>query len=324
MRKIISVFILAILIISTFGINAQAVQRIEKGNVSYGTPTIDGVMDDCYKNSTELAIEYIASIANSAEEGIEHAKGKIQLCWDENYIYMYLDVVDKTPCLTGPFSPDNYSSDAFESTFDFDNLGDGSYGDNGLFVKVLAYAKTVGSPEMEIDWVLGIETEHQYWWAELPESEHQVASVIKSDGYIIERRVPLNDAVKAKLKPGYAFGFQIWLLDDIDDNNQRDFKLVWGKPTDDVDVTSWNSSDVCDELILIEAPPPPEPEPEPEAVDAVDTVDDTAMGGGDENVHATTPAPVSAPQTGDATVLFSLVSLIGVSGLASFKIKRRK
>ena len=321
MRKFIAVFIAAALLVSILGLTmtAEAAQRQKKANVSYGTPTIDGIMDDCYKNSDEIVIQYPASIANNAEEGMEHAIGRLWMCWDESYIYMYLDVLDKTP-VTQPL--ENFGSDAFESVFDFDNNNSDdtnsaeSYWPNGIFVKTLAYARTVGTPEFEIDWVAGMGTDHQDWFINLPESEHQVICVIKPDGYIIERRVPVNDAVKAMFKPGYSFGFQIWLLDDIDDNNQRDFKLSWGEPTAEIEVTSWGQSAVCDELTLIAAPPPPpEPDPEPDAP--------IAAGGGDE---APEPPPVqrpTAPTTGDAGIVLIIALLAaGAAGiLLAKKIK---
>jgi len=315
MRKLISFLMIIVLLVSVFTFSAQAVLRQKKASVSYGTPTVDGVMDDCYNNSDPLVIEYVASIANNAEEGMEYATGKAWLCWDENALYIYLDMVDKTP-VTQPL--DNPSSDAFELVIDFDNvMDDGAYGDNGLFVKTLAYAKTVGSPEMEIDWVENFGSDHQYWFIDQPESEHQIACVIKPDGYIIERRIPLWGAVKAMLKPGFAFGFQIWILDDIDDNNQRDFKLVWGEPTDDVGVGSWNDPAVCDELILTAAPtPPPAADPDP----IPDPIPDDP-GGSDAAVQPPAVTP-PAPQTGDASILFGLISLIGAGGITFFRKRK--
>ena len=313
MRKFIAVLLLAMLLVSVFAQSAEAVSRLKKGEVSYGTPIVDGVMDDCYKNSSELKIEYIASIANSAEEGGDNATGSIWLCWDEKYIYMFVDVTDRTP-VTQPL--EGFSSDAFESTFDFDNINDDHYGDNGLFVKVLAYARAVGSPDFEIDWVLGMDTDHQHWFADQPASEHQVACVIKSDGYIIERRVPLIDAVKARLKPGYTFGFQIWLLDDIDDNNQRDFKMSWGEPTDEVSVAAWNLSNCNDELVLIEAPPPPPPPPEPDPVP--EAVPEAPAAQPEPAAPAPAPTP-AAPPTGDGLAIVLAVMLAA----GAFVISRR-
>jgi len=320
MKKFIAILIVAALLASLMAMGAQGVSRLKKANVSYGTPTVDGTMDDCYKNSDEILIAYPASIANNAEEGMEHAVGRLRMCWDENYIYMYIDVTDKTP-VTQPL--DNFGSDAFESVFDFDNNNSddqdagSSYWPNGLFVKTLAYARTVGTPEFEIDWVPGMATEHQEWFTDLPESEHQVVCVINPDGYTIERRVPVNSAVKAMFKPGYACGFQMWLLDDIDDNNQRDFKLSWGEPTDDVAVSAWNWSSVCDEIIFIEAPPPP-PEPDPVA-------DDTAAGGGEEadaGLPAVETRPL-APKTGDAGVPL-IAALFAACALGAASLKKAK
>jgi len=310
MRKLISFLIISMLVASAFSFNAHAALREKKANVSYGTPVIDGVKDDLYNNSTEIRIEYVTSIANSATEGDPYATGSAWMLWDENALYIYLEVVDTTP-VTQPL--EGFSSDAFEMVFDFDNINSDindayeSYYPNGLFVKTLPYARTVGTPEFEIDWVPGMPTPHQEWFIDLPESEHQQAIVITSNGYIIERRIPLNNAVRAMLEPGYTFGMQIWLLDDIDDNSQRDFKIAWGEPVGDVTVEAWGWSAVCDELILIAAPAPPVIEiEEPEPVGGVDA----------EAVVAAIVAPAPAPQTNDGAILFIIVAFAAAAVIA--------
>ena len=313
MRKLFSVFLILALLVSVLALNSNAVLKMKKGTASYGTPSIDGVMDECYSYSKEIVIEYMCSMANNATDADlpNMAKGVARLCWDENAVYLYLEVTDRTP-VTQPLS--NYSSDACELIMDFDNMPSDSsgYGDNGIFVKTLPYASKVGSPEYEIEWP-GLGTVFQNWLTGLPANEHPLACVIKSDGYIIERKIPLNDAVKAMVKPGFSFGFQIWLLDDIDDNNQRDFKVSWGESTDDVAVSSSGVPATCDELTLIEAPPPP-------VIEVVGQFEVATDGA----VSAVTLPAVISPQTGDAAILLSFISLISAGGLAVLRIKKKK
>ena len=310
MRKLLSIIIISMLIISIFSVNSNAVLRSKSANVSYGTPKIDGIMDECYKNSTEIVIEYRASVANNATDADESAIGHAWLCWDENYLYLYVDVLDKTP-VTKPL--DNFSSDAYECVFDFDNNNSDadntveSFSPNGIFVKTLAYAKTVGSPEFELDLGPPMGTEHHLWFIEQPLSEHETVCVIKPDGYIIERRIPVNNAVKAMFKPGYVCGFQIWLLDDIDDNNQRDFKLSWGEPTGEVGVGNYNKSASCEELIFIEAPP-------------IIVIEEEEEIAGETVVNP--PVKTSSPQTSDPLILISLFTLISAGGLLGLKRKK--
>ncbi|MCL2517247.1 MAG: hypothetical protein FWF15_01665 [Oscillospiraceae bacterium] len=314
MRKLLSIIIISMLLISIFSFNSSAVLRQKQADVSYGTPVIDGVMDDCYKNSSEIVIEYRASVANNATDDMESARGVVRLCWDENNMYLYLEVVDKTP-VTQPLS--NFGSDAFECVFDFDNNNSDvdstveSFSPNGIFVKTLAYAKTVGSPEFENDLGNGMGTEHHMWFIDLPANEHEVVCVIKPDGYIIERRIPVNDAVKAMFKPGYSCGFQIWLLDDIDDNNQRDFKLSWGEPTDEVGVGNYNKSASCDQINFIAAPPP---------VIEIEEVEEAEAAG--ETVVTSSPVTSTSPQTADPIILMSLLAFAGAVGLAGLKRKK--
>ena len=58
---------------------------------------------------------------------------------------------------------------------------------------------------------------------------------------------------------------------------------------------------------------------------SVDVVDDTAMGGGDENVHveAAAPAPV-APATGDAGILFALIVFAASASVLVFKSRKNR
>ena len=314
-RKIISIIIVSLLLVSAFSMSAQGVLRMKKGTASYGSPVIDGVMDDCYKNSSELIVEFMSSMNNNATEDDlpNRATGKARLCWDETALYLYIDVKDPTPVTW----LDAFGSDAVEFTCDFDSLGDGTYGDNGIFVVTLPYARTVGKPELERQWP-DLGTAHQDWLMERPDGEWPVQCVIKADGYTIELKVPLNDAVKAMMKPGFTFGFQISLLDDIDDNNQRDIKSSWGESTDDISAGGWSNSDSNDEITLIEAPPAPvapEPEPEPDIVQA------------EEPAAPVVPvAPASAvpsvPETGDTSII--IIAAIMITAAAGVVIFRRK
>ena len=211
MRKIVSIFIVSVIIFSALSINSQAVLRLKKGTASYGTPKVDGVMDECYNNSSELSIEFMASFNNNATEADlpNMAKGKARLCWDENAMYIFLQVVDKTPVKT---ALTDISTDGMELFFDFDNINStdpspdgrvGNYGANGAMLKTAAYARTVGTPEYEIFWVDNF-SDFNDWLSTLSAKENETSCVITSDGYIIERKIPLNDAVKKMVKPGFT------------------------------------------------------------------------------------------------------------------------
>jgi len=321
MRRFISILIVAVVLFSVLGLglNSQAALREKKGNVAYGTPAkIDGVWDDCYKNSTELVIAYMSSMANSAKEEDKPlmATGSAWLCWDENAMYIYVKVVDKTP-VTKELTSE--SSDGIEVFFDFDNSNSrdpvpagmrSNYGPNGAFLKTAAYARTVGSPQHEFVKIENF-SEYNDWLNNEAARDCEIACVITSDGYIIERKMPFNESVKALIKDGFTFGFQIAILDDIDDNSQRDFKVQWGESVGGVDVGSWGFSASCDELTLLAKPAAPPP---------TATQAPTNAPSGNNNAGGT--GTTTAPPMGDSGV--AIIFIVSVAALSAAVVFRRK
>ena len=63
-------------------------------NIAYGTPTIDGIMDDMYKNSCK--IEQGPIVYPSSGNPTSDVKSTSYLVWDQTYLYCYTIVEDST------------------------------------------------------------------------------------------------------------------------------------------------------------------------------------------------------------------------------------
>lgn len=252
MKKSATVVLATILTLaSSFG--ALAVRQETSANATYGTPTIDGKLDDIYKKSTPIPVATFGNLANSGTEAdIETmAIGEGYMAWDDANLYYYFSVKDPTPIVE---SFESGSTDAIEMGFDFDNTNSDearpvSYGDNGMFLKTAPYAKALGYPEGEVLWVDGFSA----WLDELKEDiKYKVATSVNTSGYVVEAKLPLNDAIKSMFKPGYSFGFAVSILDDVDDDGKRDIKITWGKNDGDIQAANMlNTSASCDKIVLV-------------------------------------------------------------------------
>lgn len=318
MKKFLVMLLAVTLIISVFTMDASAVFRMKSAKASYGTAVIDGVMDDIYKNSDPMKIEFMSSIANSGtEEDVPRAvKAVAYLTWDENALYLFIEAKDPTPPKTALIGP---STDGVEIFADFDNINSieaspdgraGNYGENGIFFKTAAYAEKLGTPEYLQFWVENFSTYNDSLMTAAADVT-AVKTVITSDGYIIERKIPFSAATKAMVKEGYKFGFQIALLDDLDDDCTRDMKVTWGEATDELSPASWGQSAHCDEVVLAAAPPPPATEPP--AAPAEDA----------PAAEAPAAAPAKAnPTTADPITLIIAMGALSAMGALTLKKKR--
>ncbi len=317
MRKLICFFLIVTLLVAVLALDASAVLRQKQAKAAYGTAVIDGKLDDAYKNSDPIEAKFMSSIANQGTEDdvARMATAVSHMMWDENNIYIYTEVTDSTPiktALTGN------SSDGIEMFFDFENINSsdaspdgrvGNYGELGVFLKTCAYAQAVGSPEFETVWIENFSTFQDEFLT--GNADCKISNVITSTGYISERSFPLNDALKAMVKEGFKFGFQIAILDDMTDDSARDLKITWGEPVDDISPASWGQSTHCDEILLVAAPPPPVVETEAPAV-AEAPADDGAA-----------PVVTTSPATGDViSVMFAASALAALLAAASKNKKR--
>ena len=251
MKKIAAIVIATASLLS-FSACALAVGQEVSVTAAYGTPVVDGKLDNAYLKSGKIPVANFGNLANDGTEADvpTMATGEGYLLWDESNLYFFYAVKDPTPIVD---SFESGSTDAVEMGFDFDNTNSDearpvSYGDNGMFLKTAPYAKALGFPEGEALWVAGFSA----WSDELKDgAPYKVATTVNAGGYTVEGKLILNDAVKSMFKAGYSFGYAVSILDDVNDNGARDIKITWGRNDGDIQaINMLNTSGSCDKVVL--------------------------------------------------------------------------
>jgi endo-1,4-beta-xylanase len=178
----------------------------------YGTPVIDGTMDESYNQSSPLAVEkFIQGIQD--EKNVFHgATAKGWVLWDESAFYVYMEVND--PVLSDA-SETVYMQDSIEVFIDENNGKTTFYEpDDGQFRVSYKNKQSFGSTGS----VDGFES----------------AAQITDEGYAVEVKIPYR-----ALKPqdGTITGFDLQVNDD-QGSGARDSITKWNDPTND----SWRST----------------------------------------------------------------------------------
>lgn len=259
MKKVFICFTLIISMIAVMAISVGAVRQEVTANAVYGACTIDGELDDLYTYSDIMIVEDFGSFGGSGNEShlANKATGFGYLTWDENYLYSYIEVTDPTTIKT---ATDSASTDAIECSFDFGNIClpgtyQDTYGSEGLFIKTLPYAAYFGKNDIVKQWI--DDFGYSSWVKN--ESDYELFTKITSTGYVIECKIPCNPDSKVipnGFYEGYAFGYGISIMDDVDDDGARDMKMTWASNADpDTDANNmWNNSDGLDRVLLVAAP----------------------------------------------------------------------
>ena len=116
-------------------------------SVAYGTPTIDGVMDDVWNTTTKVDHTFAAFDCNNVADLMVHqVTASIRFLWDENYLYLLFDVNDPH---VGDLEQEQaaasnsglWQSNAVQMHFDWGHEGHstnagGSYDGNDVLVSV--------------------------------------------------------------------------------------------------------------------------------------------------------------------------------------------
>lgn len=187
------------------GVNAE--QETKQAVAVYGTPEVDGVVDDCWKSAEKYGI----SNAIFAWQG---ATGTVQLMWDENYLYALFTVED--PVLNRSNS-NKYEQDSIEFFLDQNNCkytyydaGCGQYRSNYMGEMSFGDAPTKDGVK--------------------------ASTMLSTTGYIIELRVPL---LKTGVK-GTVMGFDAQINDaNASGNRQSVMKLNGLSDSDYKNPSAW-------------------------------------------------------------------------------------
>ena len=302
MKKIICIVLCAVLLLA-MSVPVMAEEHQKSGKAGRGTPVIDGIKDDAYQAAERLYTENVFE-----ESDTPAAQAEVWVLWDDEALYIYADVKDKTPSGSNEGTP--WTSDSIEFFFDWDNNHasyDDAYGDNGGQIRYSAYASLFGHDI----WTIG--SQDYPAWLKANEADNPYVVKTYDGGYIVEAKVCYNGAIKAMAKEGAYLGFGIQVNDCIDaditsDDSARTGYFEWAEG--DNANQGWQWAGALDRLILSgDTYVAPQPEPEPEPV-----VDDAASGGGEAAdaeivpvVIAAAPPPANAAKTGDAAILYAMM-----------------
>jgi len=100
MKKLIA---LSFLMVALVALGAISVSAADDPIASYGTPVVDGIMDDMYTASTEIVaddrIVLWDDMATDVDPNLAQylAKGSFRFVWDEGFLYCYFETKDTTP-----------------------------------------------------------------------------------------------------------------------------------------------------------------------------------------------------------------------------------
>ena len=174
------------------------VEAEENTNVQYGTPTVDGVVDDIYRSSacvrttTDDVFYEFGEIVDSEVDGIAY------LLWDEDYLYVAVDVKDSTPTVCEIKEEYYWKHDSAECWFIDEGVqyvvhaaGDGNY--------------TYAGGEPVYDFTASL---------------HE--AVMNDGGYVVEFALPMEN-----LAEGREFGFSLQLNDIIAEDGANGYAAMY-------------------------------------------------------------------------------------------------
>lgn len=174
-------------------------------------PTIDGIADEIWNNSSVLEIEATNVIVGTVSNK-EDLSGKAKFLWDNTNLYVFTTIIDNVKVND---SPNAYDDDAVEIYLDINNDKASTYGANDVqYTFGWNDGTTVGS---------------------LPSGRSTVGisytALSTTNGYIIEAKIPWSTVLGSPAINQFI-GLDFMINDD-DNGDGRDKKLAWSATTDD-------------------------------------------------------------------------------------------
>lgn len=205
-----------------------------------GTPIIDGTVDDIWTDATDIDV-------NTFSVGAQGAVGNAKMLWDENYLYILMDVKDN---LLSKAASNTYDQDSVEVFIDEDN------------------AKTPTYELGDVQYRVNFDNERSINGATDTDSFIS-ATQITEEGYILEFALPHR---LSPFRSNQLLGLDFQINDDSDGDGSRNNIANWN----DLTGMGWTSTEGYGLLRLssIEATLPENPEnPEnPKTVTPIVTV----------------------------------------------------
>ncbi len=218
--------------VSAFGVYADELVNPILFKTANGTPTIDGVMDEAYTQSDLIPVVH-AGADVVIPEG--HATANAYTLWDDQYIYVYVDVTDNTPSDPCPSPDKSWNYDSVEVYVDYANdkydVEDMLVSEYAAQIRLQRHAESNG----------GFGTEggaHEYI-----DSGIVLVQVEREDGtgYVIEAAIPHNNMLSS------IIGFAMQINDDMNNDAKYD-AAMYVRP---LNCTAWGYTSVFDSLELV-------------------------------------------------------------------------
>lgn len=337
MKKIANVLLCAALVASAMSQVAFADEEDPHSQIyeiAYGTPEMDLVLDDCYKSSTEVTFN----------PDMGDAGGQVYFTWDEEKLYFYVHIDDKTPCTTTAATVVDHNTDSIEflvSLYNFDpnadkitakdiaDIGDAQF---RIFRTKEAFECTdlvTNNLDYNAHGGFGF-----YTWAE--ETSYIVHDGGTEDGYTFEGYFKWGEELQTSDHPigeGSIIGLGFQINDDTNDDGVRDAK-IYNLNANPAGSMSTDRS-TCGKFELVKTTAPVVEEvtvEEPlvettETIETVETVENVEVEEAvpepqvEEAVVTAEPVTISdveetvAPQTCDAGIIMAIVSMLGICGV---------
>ena len=188
-----------------------------------GTPALDGTLEE--------TLWVLDTDASRVIEGNGNNVILFGLLWDEEHLYVGVDVDDPNRKTDNPMF---YQNDSVEVFLDGDNNKGHTYDKHDA-----EYAIVLGSDEMLVSDERPINTE-QAW--DLSDNIH----------YTVEIAIPWDD-LDVSPSDGAIIGFDLGMNDNDDNNRDRDAHHMW-MGTDD----NWEDTSEFGNMVLTSEPPPEE------------------------------------------------------------------
>ena len=200
MKKLLTLTLTALLALSLV-IPASAA-RDDVFTAAYGTPTIDGKMDDAYLASDLIAIDVLDV---RTEPYDKPATGWVRVLWDDGYIYLYCEINDptradkaakldsSTDCVDFFLCTDSYVKDG--------GLKDKEAADVAQF-RAVPYVAIADEAIRAASWG-GMMVQNQ------ANASHDYIVSFTETGYKIEYKFAFNDSFAKAEKAGRIIGFGV-------------------------------------------------------------------------------------------------------------------
>lgn len=201
----------------------------EEGVALYGTPTIDGQIDDIWNDAVILNI-------NKFQDAHNTATGQARVLWDEENLYVLAEVNDTQLDKT---SANAHEQDSVEVFIDEQNTKAASYGEGHGQYRVNFDNEASFNPDSISE---GFESQ----------------TVVNGTSYLVEMKIPLKTVDG---QDNHVIGFDIQINDAVD--GARRGVTIWN----DLTGMGWSDPSVFGVLTLVnslEEPEPVDPEPTPE------------------------------------------------------------